>query len=292
MHTWATTDGAALRQRIERDLGRYAGSPAGAELEKAAKAIPDGLLTRSDVAEKLGDGLADPAVRRAVLDSGWSFRPEIERPLTELRQAVTRAQNDAVDSLGSIAETEHHKLRQEIATNLNRSLEKHLDKVAAAGPEAAANVTQIRNSDAIQSALLALQGGLEEAQGRAATEGIGLGKRTAHIAPTLLAGEQALSALTSAAHGNVAGAAGHAALAAGTAVAPGAVAGVKRAANQALAEAAYNGRNVALRKVAGAASKATGAARDTMAAPARTAGAALAGRRLGGAAADVLGGGE
>jgi len=244
MHTWSTTDAAALRQRLERDLGRYAGSPAGAELEKAVKAIPEsGLLTRADVNAALGEGLSDPAVRRAVLDSGWSFRPEVQRPLSELRQAVTRAQDNAVDTLGSIAETEHHKLRAAIAKDLNQSLEKHLDKVAMTSPEAAANVTRIRNSDAVQSATLALKGGLDEAQGRAATEGIGLSKRTGDVARHVVGGEQAVTALLEGLSGNLPGAAKHAAGAVLATTAPGAIAGVKRAANRAAAEAAYNKRN-------------------------------------------------
>lgn len=243
--TWASADAG----KVQADLGRFAASKAtpaqAAAVQDALSNLPQtGRVTLGDVVKAAGDSVKDPKIRTAIEDIQMNFHPDLERPYTDLRGAVTAAQNSVHDTLGTIAETEHAKLKQAVTGQLNQSLENHLNTVAATSPQAEAVVRNLRNSDVLQSSTLALKRANEQAAEQAATNSLGLKARTSDLPSKLLSGEELLRAGESAMHGNIPGAAAHVGGAIAAKVIPGAAGAVRKAGTQAIAEQTYNNTGI------------------------------------------------
>jgi hypothetical protein len=204
-----------------------------------------GFITRADVVKALGDHAIDPKLRGIVEDIGFNFHPDAIRPVSELRTAVTKAQEDAFDTLGTIAETEHAKLKAVIKKEINRSLESHLNDVAKQSPELAKAVTDIRNSDVVQSTLIALRRNNSEAMLKGATQDIGRAKK-GHVAGNVVGGLQLGEAAMAAFSGEPIKAAKHVAIAGLAKVAPEALNGITRELNEGIARGANKGGPVAV----------------------------------------------
>lgn len=243
--TWSSADAT----KVQNDLGRFAASKATPEQEAAinemlGKLPTKGYVTRADITEAAGDLIKDPKIRTELENIPTSFHAQIERPYTDLREAVTAAQNSVHDTLGTIAETEHAKLKQAVTSQLNKSLEGHLNEVARTSPEAEALVRKLRNSDVLQSSTLSLKRANEQAMEQATTNSLSLKSRTSNVAGNVVGGEQAVSAGLAAAEGNFGKAALHLGGAVAAKVLPGAAEGVGKSVTRSAAEATYNNTGV------------------------------------------------
>ena len=104
----------------------------------------------------------------------FEFDPEAKIPLLKLRQITTAAQKSAVESLGTIAETERARITGSVEQAVNEALETHLDAAAKTSKEAADAVERIRHDDKVISMGLSAKTGLtqkliKESTGKGAT---------------------------------------------------------------------------------------------------------------------------
>lgn len=160
--TWSGTQVGMVRSALRGALETAADHERPA-IEAAIKELPrSGSLTGKAVQE-----LDVPAAAKRLLDKlPKEPDPNIRVPTVDLRHAVTRAQQSAVEALGTIAETEHARLREAGKLVLEDALKSHLDDAAAKGGEVAKAVQAIRDRDKWFSTLLAMDKGLEQRAGK------------------------------------------------------------------------------------------------------------------------------
>lgn len=183
--TWSTADRDSTVAALEK---------AGAgEVAAAVRGLEKKALTGADVwetAEKIAsvDGVIPEPIRKAISSVPFEYVPTSKVPGSELRKALTKAQDEAVASLGTIAETEHARLKAAPEKVFNSAMDVFLDQAKAHSPEAGSLAAKILDRNKKLTLALAFQEGLEQ---RAKKEMVGSKGLTAGIqgtAGTLLKG--------------------------------------------------------------------------------------------------------
>jgi hypothetical protein len=183
--TWSTADKASTVAKLE--------AAGASDVAAAVSKLEAKALTGADVweaAEKVAsvDGMVPEPIRKAISSIDFVYNPAAKMPGAELRSALTKAQNSAVEALGTIAETEHARLKAAPEKVFNESMKVFLDGAKAHSPSAKGIAESILDRNKKLSIALAFQEGLEQ---RAKKEMVGSKGLTAGLqgtAGTLLKG--------------------------------------------------------------------------------------------------------
>lgn len=167
--TWATADSevAASALRRSANLGSEA---LGAQLEKIAdqvaatgKTVTGGDVWRAaEAIAKDSGGIVPAPIRKAIERIPFAYEGAANVPTAQLRQVLTDAQKYAVEALGTIAETEHARLRALPAKVFDKALDEHLELARAAHPDAAPVIDRILDRNRKLSLAMSFREGLDQ----------------------------------------------------------------------------------------------------------------------------------
>ncbi|HUG49870.1 MAG TPA: hypothetical protein VLZ78_02625 [Terrimesophilobacter sp.] len=177
----------SVRDQLQRAWSTTTGEQAAAAIGEAAPRLAarlgeeEGALTAQrvrEIAEEVAGSDKLPAeLRKAIEAVPYAFDPEAVLPGRALRSALTKAQDTAVAALGTIAETEHARLKALPAMVLKRSMDDFLEQAAKASPEAAQAANDIMTRNRRMHLALAFQEGLAQKLDKAQVGKMGIGQR-------------------------------------------------------------------------------------------------------------------
>lgn len=182
---WSTASGADAAATVSAVNSE---SPQLKALAKALAGEGDAQLTPSrvrQIAEEVAGQSAEGSgyvklptdVRDAIKKVSYSFDADATLPGQDLRKALTNAQNNAVAALGTIAETEHARLKALPQMVLARSMDDFLAQAAKSSPEAAKAAEDILTHNRRMHLALSFQEGLAQKLDKAQAGKIGIGQR-------------------------------------------------------------------------------------------------------------------
>lgn len=198
---WSTAGKGTAASHFEQAAAAAQG-PESATLKAIANEIRAGAddLTGNDVwkiAERVAgsDGQVPPTIRNVIKDLPSFFNKEAKIHPIELRKALTNAQREAVAALGTIAETEHARLKAAPKLVFDKAMDEFLDGARVTSPDASKVVDRILDRNKKLSLSLSFQEGLEQRAKKELVGNQGLGAGLAAQAANVTKGAAVVGAL-------------------------------------------------------------------------------------------------